>query len=193
MEFTGYRDPTVAFAVDFVNTFGGPGGDPDQLTDAAALKAFMERRHASYPRPITESDLEAVRALRARLREVFVADQDRAVQVLNELLEESESHPRLTAHGGEPWHLHFASEDQPIHVWLGAYAAMGLAMVVASEGFDRLKVCQGDRCEDVFVDRSKNRSRRFCSAEVCGNRSSVAAYRKRQRHRAGAAEPDGTV
>lgn len=193
MEFTGYKDPTVAFAVDFVNTFGGPGGDPDELTDAAALKAFMARRHASYHRPITESDLQAVRALRARLREVFVSDQDRAVRVLNDLLQESDSRPRLTAHDGESWHLHFASEDQPIQVWLGAYAAMGLAMVIASEGFDRLKVCQGDRCEDVFVDRSKNRSRRFCSAEVCGNRSSVAAYRKRQRNLAAAAGPDTTA
>ena len=44
---------------------------------------------------------------------------------------------------------------------------------------DRLRVCAADDCDDVLVDLSKNRSRRFCEAG-CGNRANVAAYRARQ-------------
>ncbi|MEO7071362.1 MAG: CGNR zinc finger domain-containing protein, partial [Nostocoides sp.] len=34
-------------------------------------------------------------------------------------------------------------------------------------------------CDDVFVDLSRNRSKRFCDA-ICGNRENVAAYRARR-------------
>ncbi|HEY5400209.1 MAG TPA: CGNR zinc finger domain-containing protein [Trebonia sp.] len=45
--------------------------------------------------------------------------------------------------------------------------------------FGRLRVCAADDCEDVLVDLSKNRSRRFCSL-TCANRVNVAAYRSRR-------------
>ena len=45
---------------------------------------------------------------------------------------------------------------------------------------DRLRRCAGDGCDQVLVDLSRNRSRRFCDAG-CGNRANVAAYRARRR------------
>ena len=49
---------------------------------------------------------------------------------------------------------------------------------VAAE-FGRLARCAADRCDDVLVDLSKNRSRRFCDTS-CANRTNVAAYRARR-------------
>ena len=46
--------------------------------------------------------------------------------------------------------------------------------------FDRLRVCAASDCEDVYVDVSKNGSRRFCSTR-CSNRTNTAAYRERAR------------
>ena len=43
----------------------------------------------------------------------------------------------------------------------------------------RLRTCEAEDCEDVHVDLSRNRSRRFCST-TCGNRMAAAAYRERQ-------------
>ena len=43
----------------------------------------------------------------------------------------------------------------------------------------RLRVCAADDCEDVVVDLSKNRSKRYCDG-TCGNRANVAAYRARK-------------
>ena len=44
---------------------------------------------------------------------------------------------------------------------------------------DRLRRCEAPDCEAVFVDLSKNRSRRYCDTGNCGNRQHVAAYRER--------------
>ena len=52
-------------------------------------------------------------------------------------------------------------------------------MVRAGE-LDRLKTCAAGDCDDVVVDLSRNRSRRFCDGG-CGNRENVRAYRDRQR------------
>lgn len=44
----------------------------------------------------------------------------------------------------------------------------------------RLKRCAEHTCELVFWDLSKNRSRRWCSMRVCGNRVKSRAYAARQ-------------
>jgi predicted RNA-binding Zn ribbon-like protein len=45
-------------------------------------------------------------------------------------------------------------------------------------------MCAADDCDNVHVDLSKNRSRRFCGT-LCANRTNVAAYRTRHAARAG--------
>jgi predicted RNA-binding Zn ribbon-like protein len=45
--------------------------------------------------------------------------------------------------------------------------------------WNRLKVCPDDDCAWAFYDESRNRSRRWCSMNVCGNRHKVRAYRDR--------------
>jgi predicted RNA-binding Zn ribbon-like protein len=60
-------------------------------------------------------------------------------------------------------------------------AAMAFMDVIRMKQLDRLRRCAADDCDDVLVDLSKNRSRRFCDSG-CGNRMNVAAYRARQLH-----------
>lgn len=45
----------------------------------------------------------------------------------------------------------------------------------------RLKACAQDSCQWVFVDHSKNRSRRWCDMDTCGNVVNARAYRQRRR------------
>jgi predicted RNA-binding Zn ribbon-like protein len=58
-------------------------------------------------------------------------------------------------------------------------AAMALVDVVRSGELERLRVCDADDCDDVVIDLSRNRSRRYCDSG-CGNRTNVAAYRARK-------------
>jgi predicted RNA-binding Zn ribbon-like protein len=57
-------------------------------------------------------------------------------------------------------------------------AAMAMVDVIRADELGRLRTCAGEVCEDVVVDLSKNRSRRYCDGG-CGNRANVAAYRQR--------------
>lgn len=56
-------------------------------------------------------------------------------------------------------------------------AVWSVAQLLASEDRHRLKCCDG--CGRLFLDRSRNRSRRWCAMEVCGNRQKVRAFRRR--------------
>jgi anthraniloyl-CoA monooxygenase len=62
-------------------------------------------------------------------------------------------------------------------------AAMAMIDVVRTGELSRLRLCAGDDCDNVVVDLSKNRSKRFCESG-CGNRAAVAAYRARKAEQA---------
>ena len=47
----------------------------------------------------------------------------------------------------------------------------------------RLKPCTNDTCQWLFLDHSKNRSRRWCDMTTCGNAANARAYRRRLNER----------
>jgi predicted RNA-binding Zn ribbon-like protein len=50
----------------------------------------------------------------------------------------------------------------------------------AFEGtWERIKICPAGDCQVAFFDESRNRSRAWCSMQVCGNRTKTRAYRAR--------------
>lgn len=59
-------------------------------------------------------------------------------------------------------------------------AASAGALLTSAER-DRIKQCPGERCGWVFVDASRNRSRRWCDSRECGNRERVRAHYHRTR------------
>lgn len=173
--FTNYRDDAATLAADLVNTVGSISGR-DFMPDLDSFRAFLAE-HGHHD-DVGESDLAAVRDLRGRLREAFFAAEDEdVIRILNSLLASAGARPEITNHDGT-WHVHYVSDDAPIARRLTVYAAMGLASLVADLGLERLGICRADDCNDVFVDTSRNRSRRYCN-EKCATRMNVAAYRAR--------------
>ena len=59
-----------------------------------------------------------------------------------------------------------------------AGCATGLAVVLGGDLYDRLGVCTAPRCDRVYVDTSRNGTRRYCSTS-CQNRVKTAAFRAR--------------
>lgn len=191
MELSSYVD----LAVRLVNTTGrrragavaalGPGDSApgDRLQTAADLRGMLT--HEPYWRRIAkESDIGPLRALRAELRTVFedaaVGEESAAVRRINVLLGSIQITPRLTGHDDEDWHLHFAESAQRAYEGYASAAVLGVAFYVSEHGFDRLGTCQSTPCQNVYIDTSTNRSRRYCS-DRCATRANVAAYRARKR------------
>lgn len=188
MDFSHYTDNTVKMATDLINSYEAASG-VDRLDTPLALQAFIDAYAECLPgRDPTvvpsEADLAEVRALRARLRAVFEAmDERNAAQLLNDVLAHVGARPQVSVHGDRGPHLHFEPGGNRVVDWLGAAAAMALAMVLVEAGLDRFGICGSDDCDDAFVDASKNRSKSYCST-TCTTRQNVAAHRARARSRA---------
>ena len=182
VDFSHYSDQPVQTAVDLVNTYEA-FDEVEHLERPDDLAGFLATHAPDFcPRhgSLTSRDLHEVRAIRERLRGVFTAGSDAAAaEILNELLADVGATPRVSVHGSDP-HLHFEPAEASPARWLGAVTAMGLAVALVEGGLDRLGVCDSSTCRDVFIDTSRNRSRRYCS-DTCATREAVAAYRERQR------------
>jgi predicted RNA-binding Zn ribbon-like protein len=157
--------------------------------DASELRARADSViHRRYAVRTTREQAEALAGLAVRLRAVFDAveagDFDAAAHLVNTMAREYDARPTLIRHDGEPWHLHFHAPDTPMAPGIGAGQAAGLAFVLGSEHADRIGVCSADSCDRVYVDVSRNGTKRYCST-ACQNRVKTATFRARR-----AAEPE---
>lgn len=182
MDFDHYTDPGVGVAVNLVNSLGSFSGH-ENLRTADDVRELLDAQGLEGYGSVEESDLEPLRALRRELREVFESpDEGAAARRINALLARSGAAPQMTDHDGK-WHLHYAADDAPLSDRVAAVAAMGLATVIVRWGWERLGVCRADDCADVYVDTSRNKSRRYCDPS-CSTRMNVAAFRARHKERA---------
>jgi predicted RNA-binding Zn ribbon-like protein len=134
------------------------------------LSAWLEERDV---RP-TPRNLERARKVREALRELLYANNghgrrgdpyaalDAAAAPLRVSLRDCSLVP---ARGG--------IEGALAHVAGVAYEAM------RNGSWSRLKACRNAGCRWAFWDESKNQSARWCSMQLCGNRTKVRAYRRR--------------
>jgi predicted RNA-binding Zn ribbon-like protein len=182
MLFTHDTEAALASVAALVNTLPGsvPGDtDPDTLTTVAELDRLVAAHGWSGRREGTPAELEQVRSLRPRLAGLWSLDEERAVAAANAMLVENGALPQLVRHDGWDWHLHATPDDAPLASRMAVEAAMAMVDVIRVGQLDRLRTCESTTCDNVLVDLSKNRSRRYCDAG-CGNRANVAAYRARK-------------
>jgi len=154
-------------------------GGREELPDVAALDAFVDEWRWTGSRAHDAAELTAVRALRPRLALLWELPEDDAVALVNEMLRDANALPQLLKHDGWDYHIHATSPEAPLADRMAVDAAMGMADVIRAGELVRLRVCAAHDCDDVLVDLSKNRSRRFCGLS-CSNRVNVAAYRSRR-------------
>jgi predicted RNA-binding Zn ribbon-like protein len=173
--FAHDTEVALAAAAALVNT----SGDPDTLQTVGALDQFVADWRWTGARRRNRAELDQVRALRPRLRQIWHSSEDGAVVIVNALLREAGALPQLVKHGEWDYHLHATPSDAPLADRMAVEAAMAFVDVIRTQQLDRLRSCAAQDCANVVVDLSKNRSRRFCDSG-CGNRANVAAYRARR-------------
>jgi len=129
--------------------------------------------------------LNRARGLREAMYRVFkaaiegwspeVADLD----VLNRELATVRSRERLVRSGeGFAWSWSGSEEaglDRVLYPILRSAAEL-----LTGEELDRVAQCGGEDCHWLFLDTSRNRSRRWCDMAECGNRAKVRRFRERQ-------------
>jgi predicted RNA-binding Zn ribbon-like protein len=187
VNFNSHLDIVVTVAVSLVNqlTPGQDRGHPYPALDEDALAAAATaalRSGQPAAREVSRREAAQLRDIAAELRVVFTAvtdgDLDTAAHQVNRLLADTGAHPWLDRHDGEPWHLHFRGAQDSLVTGWAAGCTSGLAVVLGSDLHGRIGVCTAPRCDRVYVDASRNGTRRFCSTS-CQNRVKTAAFRAR--------------
>jgi predicted RNA-binding Zn ribbon-like protein len=187
VNFNSHMDAVVAMAVRLVNALTAgearghdyaPPAGPDLARVATAALRTVSPNTDDLPQREAIQLAEFAQAFRAVFTQVASGDLDTAAHVLNRLLAVTGAHPWLDSHDGEPWHLHFHGAQDSVVIGWAAGCATGLAVVLGSDLRGRLGVCTAPHCDQVYVDTSRNGTRRFCSTS-CQNRVKTAAFRAR--------------
>ena len=182
MLFAHDTEVSLATTAALLNTVpGASNSGADELSTPQQLVEFLDRFEFTGSRAGDDAELERMRALRPRLRELWTRDEDGVVALVNELLLEAEALPQLVKHGDWDWHLHATPPAAPVAQRAQVEAAMAVVDLIRAGELSRLHECAADDCTAVVVDLSRNRSRRYCDVGNCGNRANVAAYRARLR------------
>ena len=177
--------------LDFVDTEVGTDGERVDLLDSAkTFEDWMARAATVHGQPgsrapmLTEGLLEGAVHLRAALRAIAEnAAAGRppprdAVEQVNGVLRDCVSYPQaVPADEGFEWRHHPVG-DRPLR-YLGPIAISAAKFLVRGDP-SRVKQCEEPRCVLYFYDTTKNRGRRFCSPETCGNRARAAAFYRRR-------------
>jgi predicted RNA-binding Zn ribbon-like protein len=152
------------------------------LDDAAMERLGVEARH--FPEK-AEQAYRAALELREVLYRLFAAvaagqtPTGEDFDSLNRFLSEALIHLQLqTSDGVYDW----GWRDDPALKSIPWPIAWSASRLLTSKLLDRVGQCADDRgCGWLFIDMSKNRSRRWCDMKDCGNRNKVRRYYARQR------------
>jgi predicted RNA-binding Zn ribbon-like protein len=179
VKLDSYKDAGVMVSAELVNELA-PGNATPVREAVAALSRILAIDPPSVV-ALTQTHVPQFVGLARRLRDVFAdlqrRDVDAAAATLNELLAAHPAHPHLAKERGV-WRLHHHPRDAPLVPMWTAICAAGLAEMIGDGEAQRLGTCARPDCGRVYVDVSKNASRRFCSL-TCQNRVKVATFRER--------------
>ncbi len=171
---------------DFVLTAGRPAldlcntrlGSVDLLTRSDDLaRWFVWTGAVDQAPPISASELASARALRDELRpSLLESDGPRAARIAEGWLLDVPGRLRVEP---DTLRTRFTPAETTSGCLLVAVTLDALDLVRDSPG--RVRECADPECPVLFLDTSRNRSRRWCSMDLCGARSKASTYYRRHR------------
>jgi predicted RNA-binding Zn ribbon-like protein len=174
-------DTNLDLVRDFVNTVDLETGvdriaSPDELGTWLSETALAD----DLVEPTEREHADAL-AMREAIRELLLAHNgiDADTKAASATLDEAARKTHVSVHfeDGRP---------QLAPTGDGAEAALGRIVAAVAElaptaEWQRLKACRDEHCRVAFYDKSRNRSRAWCSMEVCGNREKARSFRARHK------------
>lgn len=153
--------------------------DNEETHTLAALgDQYPDEANAIYERAVTLREA-LYRTFSAVAGERPVADGDLAI--LNRELGNGLGHLRLEqSSNGFDWAWASQPDDMDRMLWPVTKSAADLLLAPVRE---KLHECENDNCSWLFLDESRNHSRRWCTMEDCGNQVKARSYRRRSKQK----------
>lgn len=164
----------------FLNTVDFEKGVEDFETPRALGDWFARHGLLGADTSLSESDRQRALAVREALREMLLANHDGidAPSTALEVLQGEAAALPLTIDLSTD-HAHLQPTGTGLDRAIGAMLAI-VFHAMHDGTWSRMKACRNDTCHWAFYDASRNRSGKWCSMAICGNRTKVANYRERQ-------------
>jgi len=186
-------------ALDFLNSVCAPTGEPiDWLEDGQGLTSWMVgagiltiAAAAKIKAALSEKELNQAakdaRLLREAFREMTASLEikeaesfrDSDLELLNRWLGVPLS-GRAILLGAKGELTSSPDPDVRSGNQLVRLLADKIANFLVETNLEQLRQCEGPTCTLYFRDTTKNRTRRWCSMAVCGNRAKAARFRKQK-------------
>lgn len=183
--------PELAMVQDFLNSRDLATGS-DELATPEEMRRWLVRKRLVAPHSeFDEAERRHLVEVRDALAALVRASGDdevstrRWVTILNEAARRVRLGLRLHPDDGYRLMAEGMGIDRPVGDML--VRVMG---AMAAGSWPRLKVCANAECGRAFYDSSRNRSARWCSMALCGNRMKGRAYRRRMRGGSGAEQSE---
>src|SRR5580658_2269357 len=180
-------------ALDLVNTLDWrfrKEGPEDLLNSYDDLLRFTEQAELLTPeqtrrlrRTVNERlgarTLQRCRGLREALAEMFYAPSAAAVKTLGGYFQAARLQQKLAWKDSRLEWNWASMESAELPLWVLALSASELA---TSDAMDRVRECGNPECRWLFLDSSKNHTRRWCDMKVCGNRMKARRFKAHKRN-----------
>jgi predicted RNA-binding Zn ribbon-like protein len=186
-------------ALELVNTLDLRfSADPEELLPtygdllrlAAQLRLMTGEQARKLARTVPEKDAQRVLASTVQLREALAAIlytwQDRGkpakppgkqLEALGRYFHDAALHRSLRVDKSHlAWSWAGAEQQAETPLWKLAQAASDL---LVSSDAERVKACGDPACRWLFLDLSKNHTRRWCDMKTCGNRMKARRHQAR--------------
>lgn len=171
----------VGLLVGFVNT-----RDVEERTDALADPAAVPAWISAHTEIAVDGDAvpeaEAhgrLLALRESLRSLLKANNGAKLDDADlSPVRAAAEHSRYRAGFGPDGRVCINADGDGVEA-LEARLLLAIELVQLLGAWPRVKACPAEDCQWAFYDTSRNRSRTWCSMEVCGNREKTRRYRGR--------------
>jgi predicted RNA-binding Zn ribbon-like protein len=159
----------------------------DLLHFVAQLRLLTPEQARRLRRTVGEKDARRVLSSTIELREALASllygridggkPQASQVETLEKHFHAAALHRRLlTANGQLVWTWSGVEQQAEIPLWKLAQVASDLLL---SSDAERVKDCGDPTCRWLFLDTSKNHTRRWCDMKTCGNRMKARRHQAR--------------
>jgi predicted RNA-binding Zn ribbon-like protein len=185
LEETGTRPAPgrLALVQAFVNT-RDLDADTDLLVDPHTSAEWLARhRLLDEGARISPRDHDRIIAVREALRSIAAKNVEGTILEFDSLLEEVADSASLTLRM-TPTGLTLVPGAEGVAAALGTLLAICYEAIVDGRWF-AFKACHNDECRWIFYDDSKNRTGKWCRAEICGNRIRARRFRNRPGNHSG--------